>query len=324
MRVLVLHSNVGPDAPPDELDTLETANAVRDALVAHGHAACLAPFNPDPQSLDRLLSGSRVEVVFNLVESVFGQGELASLAPAMLEHRHVPYTGSNAAAIALAADKPLTKRILAAAGLPTPPWSEAPLWASLEEGRSYVVKSATEDASLGLDACSVVKGRDAVRRQASRCAERHGGRWFAEAYMPGREFNIALIEEQPGRPLVLPIAEMMFENWPAEVPRLVGYTAKWEPTSHESVSTVRSFAMEGDAAFYEGMGRIACEAFQLLGLAGYARVDLRLNDCGCPMILEINPNPCLEPGAGFASAAGRAGVPYPDLVQRILLAATGS
>ena len=57
-------------------------------------------------------------------------------------------------------------------------------------------------------------------------------------------------------------------------------------------------------------------------LAGYARVDLRLDEAGVPVILEVNTNPCLSADAGFVAAAREAGLAPADLVARILEAAT--
>ncbi|HEY1615803.1 MAG TPA: hypothetical protein VGF97_19180 [Rhizomicrobium sp.] len=317
MRVLVLHSDVPDGAPPDEIDTLLAAGAVAEALKACGHEVLLAPFRPDPESVATLLAALSPGCVFNLVDSVFGQGNIADLAPAMLELRGVAHTGATAAAIAVAADKPLTKRILRAAGLPTPDWSEPPAWHGVTGGARYVVKSATEDASLGLDDASVVTGLEAVRARAQWCSARHGGRWFAEAYLPGREFNIAILEHQ-GVPLVLPAAEMHFRNWQSDRPRIVGYAAKWLPESPESIGTARSFDLQGEGALCDRMAALARDAWQLFGLRGYARVDFRLDGAGGPMILEINPNPCLEPSAGFAAAALEAGISYPQLIDRVL------
>src|SRR5271156_437293 len=127
MRVLVLHSDVAPDAPADEQDTLIAARAVAAALQERGHHATCAAFVPEPA----LLHDARCDIVFNLVESVFGQGELAGLAPAMLAKAGMRYTGCGAASIALTCDKPRTKRIFRAAGLPTPDWSEPPHWSDI-------------------------------------------------------------------------------------------------------------------------------------------------------------------------------------------------
>lgn len=319
MRVLVLHSDVPSDAPPDEQDTLLTAQAIAGALKELGHDASLAAFTPDPDQLKKTVGNS--DIVFNMVESVFGEGALAAMAPPMLEKLRVRYTGARGAAISASCDKPLTKRILRAAGLATPDWSEPPDWEGLAQAKKYVVKSATEDASLGLDDNSVVTGRDAVRARAEFCASRYGGRWFAESYVDGREFNVAILEEN-GAPRILPIAEMRFVDWAAERPKIVGYTAKWDEASKDSTNTVRVFDWEKeDGALYRLLCDEAARAWALFGLTGYARVDFRVDPGNTPFILEINPNPCLEPKAGFAAAAEKAGLNYAALIESILRAA---
>ena len=319
MRIVVLHSDVAADAPPDELDTLVAAQGVAAALMARGHVAMQTPFVPDPQELKARLAGA--DLVFNLVESVFGQDDLAALAPAMLERLGVAYTGSAAAALALTADKPASKRILRAAQLPTPDWTEAPEWRGLRDGTRYIVKSATADASIGLDDGAVVSGAVAVRARARKSTAEHGGRWFAEAYVEGREFNVALLEEA-GNLRVLPVAEMCFSGWTADRPKIVGYAAKWDDASEDAVKTVRAFGVEKDQpALDRRLRALAMEAWRLFGLAGYARVDFRVDETGAPIILEINPNPCLEHGAGYAAAAREAGYTYDALIEQIVHAA---
>lgn len=312
MRILVLHSDVAADAPPDELDTLVAAEAIAAALMAKGHVAVQAAFTPDPQALAAQVEG--FDLVFNLVESVYGSDALAAVAPVMLEALAMPYTGAGAAAAALAGDKPAAKRILRAAGLNTPPWAEPSGWDGLLEDVHYIVKSATADASLGLDAGAVVIGVNAVRARAEACAARFGGRWFAERYIEGREFNIALLDEGEG-PVVLPPAEMCFTDWNRETPRIVGYAAKWDEGDADGAKMVRSFAVEADLA--RQLRDLSLRAWDLFGLKGYARVDLRVDEAGIPTILEVNPNPCLEPGAGFAAAAQQAGYDYESLIGRI-------
>ena len=314
MRVLVLHSDVKPDAPPDELDTLITARAIAAALEKKGHEAHRAPFVPDPHALKTLIADMRAECVFNMVESVFGEGEFASLAPAMLEKLRLKFTGATAASMSVTGDKPLAKRILRAANLPTPDWSEPPEFAGLIETKKYIVKSATEDASLGLTDESVVIGRGAALAHAETCAKEYGGRWFAEEFIEGREFNVAVLDGE-----VLPIAEMRFENWTAGQPRIVGYAAKWHAGSREETGTVREFSWgANEQALYRALSDTAKAAWTLFGLRGYARVDFRVGPAGDPLILELNPNPSLEPQAGFSAAAQQAGMSYADLIRRIL------
>lgn len=315
MRVLVLHSNVSADAPPDEVDTLETAKAVAAALEGQGHRVRTAAFTLDPRTLTETISDA--EAVFNLVESVWGDGQMASIAPAMLARQGIPFTGTSSAGIAISAEKTLSKQMLNSSGLPTADWVEPPHWEGLAADRRYVVKSTTEDASLGLDDGAVVRGADVEARVVA-CRARYGGRWFAEAYLEGREFNVALLEAADSL-RVLPIAEMCFEGWAENRPRIVGYAAKWDEESDDARKTVRKFGVEKtEPELADELGRLARRAWALFGIAGYARIDFRLDARGAPMILEANPNPCLDPYAGFAAAAAEADIDYAELVERIL------
>ncbi len=321
MRVLVLHSDVGADPPPDELETVETAHAIAEALAGRGHETALAPFHSDPAVIRAHIAAARAEAVFNMVESVHGLGALAPAAPAMLENLGLPYTGCGSAAMALACDKPLTKTILRAAGLPTADWAEPPHWNGLRDDRGYIVKSKNEDASRGLDDGAVVLGREAVRARAAQSASRLGGRWFAEAYLDGREFNIAILE-QGGLPRVLPIPEMRFESWSKDRPRILSYAAKWDAESPDDAQTVRVFGTEENEPALAGvLSDVARKTWNVMGLRGFARIDFRIDADGAPMILEVNPNPCLHPLSGFATAAGEAKLSFAECVDLILRAA---
>jgi D-alanine-D-alanine ligase len=320
MRVLILHSDVPPDAPPDEQDTLLQAAAVEATLRELGHESSRGVFLPDPSALEALIARECPDIVFNLVETVWGRGIYGPLAPSMLAQMGVPFTGCGAASIAACGDKVLAKRLLKGAGLPTPDWSEAPHWRGIGKGL-WIVKSVSEDASLGLDDGSVVSGRKAVALRAQESAAHHGGHWFAERYIEGREFNVALIERS-GEPCILPIGEMMFEQWDENRPRIIGYAAKWDEAAPEYHGTTRVFDWrESEPDLNETLVRLSKECWNLFGLTGYARVDFRVDERGQPFILEINPNPCLEPNAGVAASCEQAGIGYATLIDDIVRAA---
>jgi D-alanine-D-alanine ligase len=319
MRVLVLHSDVPPEAPRDEQDTLLQVAAVEEALVELGHEVRAAAFVPDPLALESLIARDCPDLVFNLVETVWGRGVYGSLAPAMLSELGVPFSGAGAAAIAACTDKLLTKRVLAAARIATPQWSEPPRWRGVAEGR-WIIKSVTEDASFGIDDGAVVIGRKAVAERAQNSAARLGGRWFAERFIEGREFNVALIERD-GAPDVLPIGEMVFENWDEDRPRIVGYSAKWEDHTAEYRDTAPVFDWRtAEPELEASLKHLSHECWAMFGLGGYARIDFRVDEEARPFILEVNPNPCLEPGAGLAAACKQAGLSYVGLIDAILRA----
>ena len=229
-----------------------------------------------------------------------------------------PYTGAHSDAWLETLSKVATKLKLAREGLPTPDFSVD--GAGLDPDAKVIVKAVWEHGSLGLDEGSVVKGADAARVIADRVA-RFGTEHFAESFVEGREFNLSLLEER-GRASVLPIAEILFEDWREGRPRIVGYDAKWTSDSEAYVGTPRRFGLEKDEpALAAELVKLAKSCWDLFGLAGYARVDFRVDREGRPTILEVNVNPCLNPDAGFAAAAAQGGLSYRDLIGSIIDAA---
>jgi D-alanine-D-alanine ligase len=69
------------------------------------------------------------------------------------------------------------------------------------------------------------------------------------------------------------------------------------------------------------MTALALQAWDLFGLAGYARIDFRVDTAGRPWLLEVNANPCLSGDAGYVAAADEAGLSQLELVRRIVAAA---
>lgn len=321
MKILVLHSDVPKDGPPEDQDTLIAAREVAEALKSRGHDTALAAYKPDLDGLKRTLAREAPAVVFNLVEGVFGSGLYSALAPAMLGRLGVPYTGGTAAHFLATTDKPFAKAVMAAAGLPTPAWASPPRWDGLDPERRYIVKAADEDASVGIDDDAVVAGRAAPARAAD-CAKRFGGRWFAEAYVEGREFNLSLMGDEDGL-RIFPMAELRFVDWPEGKPSIVSYDAKWSEASHDWGHTARRFGVEREEpALAEALAELCRRTWKAFGLCGYARIDFRVGADG-PTLLEINPNPGIASDAGFAAAAAEAGLSYGEIIEKIVLAALG-
>jgi D-alanine-D-alanine ligase len=145
-----------------------------------------------------------------------------------------------------------------------------------------------------------------------------GGACFAEEFIEGREFNLSLLAGDSG-PIVLPPAEICFEGFDSEKPRIVDYQAKWAEDSFEYKNTPRSFDFKaGDSSLLAELEKLARYCWEVFSLRGYARVDFRVDSNNQPWILEINANPCLSPDAGFAAALSRAGLSFTDAVQAIV------
>ncbi|MBU1233993.1 MAG: D-alanine--D-alanine ligase, partial [Proteobacteria bacterium] len=120
-------------------------------------------------------------------------------------------------------------------------------------------------------------------------------------------------------PEVLPVAEILFDDFSSRMPRIVDYSAKWDETSFAYRHTPRCFDFkEEDSLLLEKLVEISKQCWHLFKLNGYARVDFRVDHDGRPWILEVNSNPCLSPDAGFAAALERAGLSFTEAVRRIL------
>jgi D-alanine-D-alanine ligase len=310
-RALVLHGVERADPPPDEADSVEVAQLVAATLARAGWDAHVAAIGLDLARSAERVRAAKPDLVFNLVDDVGGEGRYLAAAGMILDSLGLAYTGSGTAALALTTDKPAAKRVMRAAGLPTPDWT---VRAPVPPGR-WIVKPAEADGSVGIGHESVVDARDAPALLA------RPGRWIAERFVDGREFNVSLLERR-GVPLALPIAEMTFDAWPAGAPRIVGYASKWHDEGERAGSPGRTYDhTPQDGKLVERIRAVALDCWRVFGLRGYARVDVRVDEEGEPWILEVNANPCLAPDAGFAAAAQRAGLTLDEVVLTIAEAA---
>ncbi len=315
-NAVILHNQVGPDSPKDELDVLVQVEAVRRSLAELGYRVRVIPFSLDVGAALRALRRAEPLFVFNLVETVAGDGRLIHLAPALLDHLGLPYTGSGQESIFVTSNKVLSKRLFQQAGIPTPPWMEAaPVHGAPWTGAgTYLLKSVWEHASNWFGEDSVVRaGSESELR--GRLERKDGSRgFFAERYIEGREFNQALLAGE-----CLPAAEMRFIDYPGDKLRIVDFRAKWEEDSFEYAHTQRGFDLPAaDGPLVDELHAVSRRCWECFGLAGYARVDFRVDAGGRPWVLEINTNPCLAPDGGFFAAAERAGLSFTGMVERIV------
>ncbi|GIW95871.1 MAG: D-alanine--D-alanine ligase [Pirellulaceae bacterium] len=327
MEVVILHQQVPEAGLPGseaEQDVLVQVELVAGVLERLGHAVAKRPCDPDLEELRQELTRRRPGLAFNLVESLAGDDRLAAAAPILLEALRIPYTGAPAAAWLLAADKRIMKRHLTEGGIPTPPWCDGTLPGEPPEfPGDFVIKTVGQHASWGLtDDCVVHVANEVELAEQLRHVERRiGYPCFAEQYIEGREFNVSLLADRNDVE-VLPIAEIVFADYPSGKPRIVGYAAKWQVDSFEYQHTPRRFDLpEEDQPLLEQLARLAQEVWKRFGMRGYARVDFRVDRHGRPWVLEVNPNPCLSPDAGFAAACAQAGLSTTEVIGRIVQAA---
>jgi len=178
------------------------------------------------------------------------------------------------------------------------------------------VKPSREDASVGINDENVFKGSD--QGILDRFRNRWGDHFFIEEFITGREFNLSVLGGPHG-PEVLSPAEILFKDFPAGKPTIVGYAAKWDESTFEYQNTIRTFDFpESDYPMLEQLKEICHRCWSAFHLRGFARVDFRVDQNNQPYVLEINANPCISPDSGFYNAALRSGYTFTQVVQRII------
>lgn len=315
LSVLVLHEAIGPDGRADELDTLVQVEQVSAALKESGWGVTSLATSLELQTALAAIGEQSPDCIFNLVESLAGDGRLVHIVPALLETAGFCFTGCSSDAFYLSSNKLLAKHWMAKHGIATPAILTNDCNPADASGR-WIVKSVWEHASFGMDDGCVADGAEAARARIEASKQRYGGEWFAEAFIDGREFNISVLENRGGMQ-ILPAAEMTFVDYPADKPRFVGYAAKWDEQAPEYHATQRQFSSL-PAPLCKAINRAVEQCWKCFGLDGYARVDFRVDAAGKPWVLEVNANPCIALDAGFTAAASEAGICYNELVEQLV------
>jgi D-alanine-D-alanine ligase len=306
-----------PDNPnEDQLDVIRQMKHIRKALLKLGYATAELPFSIDISGMIRELKRLKPLVVFNLVETLEGTGQLLHIAPSILNFLKIPFTGVSLEALFITTNKILTKKQLRLLGIPTCEWFTMNELQDLDPYKTYIVKPISEDGSLGLDEHCVFSGSDGafIKKLGN-----HGkNAFFIEHFIDGREFNLSLLGGKKG-PQVMPPAEILFIDYPEQKPRMVGFNAKWTEDSFEYNHTPRTFRFrKNEQPLLEELRMIALQCWHAFELTGYVRVDFRVDKQGRPFVLEVNGNPCIAPESGYVAATKRAGLVFTDVIKRIM------
>ncbi|TCT12874.1 D-alanine-D-alanine ligase [Natranaerovirga pectinivora] len=292
---------------------LQTIKRIKDALVTGGHQ--VKTFEGDKNIIEELekfmpsvVSGERPGLVFNLSYGIQGKGRYMHM-PGILEMLGIPYVGSGPETHAIALDKIVTKLILIQKGIPTPKFTvmykpDSPITGDL----SYpmIVKPKDEAVSFGL---KIVNDEEELRDGVKTIYETFNTPTLVEEYIPGREFNVALLGNNP--PEALPPVELLF----GDGPQIYTYEDK-KSTSGREVEKVCPANLSPEQT--EKIQQLAIDTFNALGCYDSARVDFRMDDNGDLYVLEVNSMASLGSNGSFVFAAERIGLDYTALMNRLV------
>jgi D-alanine-D-alanine ligase len=314
-KVIILYNKIENNTA-DELDVLAQKELVRKACKSLGYETECSTIGDDLKNDLQIVSSKKPAIVFNLVEAIWGKGELIYLAPAILNALKIAYTGVPLDALFMTTNKVLAKRMMLKDKLPTAPFFNLNEIHLLNPQKKYILKPIWEEASVGISEESIFSIADydkieKIKKMAS-------SQFFIEEFIHGREFNISILAGENG-PEVLPPAEMIFSDYFKNKPNIVGYKAKWDTTSEEYKQTNRSFDTLNNQPFLkQNMIEICLKSWKVFNLHGYVRIDFRVDESDNIYILEINGNPCIAPDSGFVAAIEHAGYSKNEMIARIL------
>jgi D-alanine-D-alanine ligase len=310
MRIALTHNLRLSDSEDEaEFDTRETVDALAAAIERLGHRVeRIEVSGPASRTVARL-EAFGPDLIFNTAEGRRGRFREAFF-PALFDELGMPYTGSDAYALALTLDKQLTKLVLAQHGVPTPRWQY------LEDARQLqvnalrypvIVKPNFEGSSKGITQDSVVEDPLRLHEVVDEALRRYPAGLLVEEFIAGRDVTVPFLEASaPERKGVLQPVEYVIDAAAAATRRFAIYDYELKTTLDRYV-TVRAPAKvkRQQADRIHGI----CETvYRQLGIRDLGRVDLRLGDDGAIYFLEINALPSLEPGAGIYAAAALEGL----------------
>jgi D-alanine-D-alanine ligase len=307
MRVAVL----GGGRSSEHEVSLSSAAAVRAALAEGGHDAVAVEISREgrwscegrPVSLEPAGGVLGVDVVFPVLHGPFGED---GTVQGLLELADVPYVGAGVLASAVSMDKIVFKELMAQGGIPQVDYVAVREGDDLDTvfrlGLPAFVKPARLGSSVGI---SKVTG-SAELPGALRAAFDHDPLVIVEAMARGMEVECSVmgngdpVASQPGQ------IKLASADW-------YDYEAKYTEGGMDLVCPAPL-----PAEVNERVRELAIEVYRRVDCAGFARVDFFVEEGGEVLVNELNTIPGFTPTSGFPKMFEASGVPFVELVDRLL------
>ena len=277
--------------------SLKSGAAVYEALKRKGVDAVAIDVTASP--IDAL-AGQKFDRVFNIIH---GRGGEDGVLQGVLEVLGIPYTGSRVMASALSMDKLRTKLCWQGYGLVTPQWyllkNENDIDSCIEKlGFPVIVKPAQEGSSIGM---SKATNRDELAR-ALKVAAEYRCDVYAESWVTGKEYTVAILAGE-----ALPVIRLETPN------AFYDYEAKYQATTTQYHCPC---GLSQDEELQ--LRKLAVTASEVVGVRGWARVDVFIDASGHYQLIEINTVPGMTDHSLVPMAARQAGIDFDELVWCIL------
>jgi D-alanine-D-alanine ligase len=303
-----------------EMPTWKTEADVRRALLALGHEVVPFGIHDELEILTDTLRNGGFDLVFNLCEAFRNERRLEPNVVSLMEMLGTRYSGCTSMGLRLCKDKGLTKEILGYHRLRTPKFlvakrSRPPRNLRHIEYPAFI-KPLQLESSEGISQYSFAPTeKDAVNRMKY-VHERLGVDAIIEEYIEGRELYVSILGNE--KLTVMPIRELLFREVPEGEPKFATFKAKWSEDYRKRWGISSDYAQGLEPALEARILETCKRIYRHLKMRGYGRIDLRVKANGEIYFIEANPNPSIAADEDFALSAAKAGIPYEELIAKIL------
>lgn len=314
--------------PPDTLEGLSEKEIygckmeydVFTTVRSNGHELRALGVQYELKTLREEIENWKPDIVFNLLDQFHGDTLYCQHVASFLELMRIPYTGCNPRGLMLSQGKDLSKKLLKYHRIPVPAFAVFPIRRKVRRPSRLrfplIVKSLTEDASLGISQASVVDSDAALEERVAFVHDRIGTAAIAEQYIDGRELYVGALGNDRLR--VLPIWELKFSDLPSGALPIATERVKHNIEYQRRRGVVDGPASDLSPQLASRIREMVKRICRTLELDGYARIDLRLGKDDVPYFIEANPNPEIAKSEEFAQSAIHDGLEYPEMINRIL------
>ena len=325
LRVLVLVSKhlIPPDfIPPEELErsNCRTEYYVINTLRQLGHTVEPLGIDGDLKLVKDSIDQFRPHILFNLLEEWDGETLFDHNVVSYLELIKQAYTGCNPKGLLLARDKSLSKKILNYHRIKTPHFAVAKRGKKFNRPQKMqfplIVKSLTEEGSVGISQNSVVKDDTKLQERIAFIHEHALSDAIVETFIEGKDIYISVLGNKKIN--IFPILQLEFKDAPNGIHQIATSKVKWNPEYREKYSIDCQFATDLSPELANRISDLSKKIYKILAISGYARLDMRLTDDGQVYFIEANPNPDISNHEEFAISAQKAGIDYPNLIEKIV------
>ena len=324
LRIIVLvHDYLVPPENVEGHDMMtvqwKTEYDVTSTLREMGHDVRIVGVKDDLTVIRGAVEEWKPHIAFNLLEGFHEVGAFDHNVVSYLELLRVPYTGCNPRGLMLARDKALSKTLMSYHRVPVPDFMVVHVGRKARRPKRMqfplIVKSLTQEASIGISQASVVDDDDKLQERVKFIHTSIGTDAIVERYIAGRELYVGILGNQ--RLQVFPVWELHMTKMPDDAHRIATERVKWS-YKYQTKYGIKSDAAQLPPETALRLQHLSRRVYRTLDLSGYARIDMRMDDTGKVYVLEANPNPQLSWGEEFSEGAEGAGLSYDAMLQRIL------